>query len=70
MLTQVGYPAAPNMPPTRLDFVSPYLRRPLRPLEEVERNRGSRSGKRRPDERETDRDDREEDRQEGKSPKR
>ena len=58
MLTHVGN--FPSPIPTALlaspalseaDYVSPYLRRPLRPLDEVERGRKAREGRRAPTER-------------------
>lgn len=58
MLTHVGnFPspvsaAALAIPAlSEADYVSPYLRRPLRPLDEVERARKTREGRRAPAER-------------------
>jgi len=68
MLAQEGYSAAPPMPQAA-DFVSPYLRRPLRPLEEVERNRSGKSSRGKPTEPKTDGDEAAEDKRPTNGPR-
>lgn len=63
MLSQVGisfqpaaaHPAAALFPMSSdTDYVSPYLRRPLRPLDEVERARKTRESRQKPQQRDGD----------------